>query len=163
MRLEFFTVPAAGDPESVEALNRRLAAGRIISVERQFVANGEASFWSICVSTQGEGKQTASRTKRNAVDYKERLSADDFAIFARLRELRKELASEDGVPVYAVFTNEQLAEIARRRVSSLAALKEIEGVGEARAGKYGKRILSIMGSFSLITSSQSDEAQPRNH
>ena len=41
------------------------------------------------------------------------------------------MADREGAPVYAVFTNEQLAEIARARAGSAAALKAIDGVGEA--------------------------------
>jgi ATP-dependent DNA helicase RecQ len=40
--------------------------------------------------------------------------------------------------VYNVFTNEQMAEMARRKTSSLAALGEISGVGAARLEKYGQ-------------------------
>jgi len=34
----------------------------------------------------------------------------------RLREIRKELAQQDGVPKNAVFTNEQLAATVQRKV-----------------------------------------------
>ena len=44
------------------------------------------------------------------IDYKEVLSAPEFERFARLRLLRKELAEKEGVPAYAIFTNEQLAQ-----------------------------------------------------
>ena len=44
--------------------------------------------------------------------------------------MRKELAEKEGVPAYALFTNEQLAEMVQRRVGSLTAMKEIEGVGD---------------------------------
>ena len=67
-----------------------------------------------------------------------------FTVFARLRELRKDLANKEGVPVYAVFTNEQLAEIARRRASCLSHLKDIDGIGDSRAGKYGQAVISVM-------------------
>ena len=46
---------------------------------------------------------------RPRVDYKEILSADEFAVFVRLREVRKQLAATEAIPVYAVCTNEQLA------------------------------------------------------
>jgi len=47
-------------------------------------------------------------------------------------------------PSYAVFTNEQLAEMVQRRVASAAALREISGVGEARIEKYGAAFLDIL-------------------
>ena len=47
-------------------------------------------------------------------------------------------------PSYAVFTNEQLAEMVQRRVASAAALREIAGIGEARIEKYGAAFLDIL-------------------
>ena len=48
------------------------------------------------------------------------------------------------MPAYALFTNEQLAEMVKRRVSSLNAMKEIEGVGDARIEKYGAQFLALL-------------------
>jgi DNA helicase-2/ATP-dependent DNA helicase PcrA len=48
------------------------------------------------------------------------------------------------VPVYAVLTNEQLAAVATKRPASAAALREVEGIGEAKAGKYGSAVLGLM-------------------
>jgi superfamily II DNA helicase RecQ len=65
-------------------------------------------------------------------------------VFARLRALRKERADADGVPAYAVFTNDQLAEMVQHRAVTAAALREIAGVGEARAEKYGAAFLAVL-------------------
>ena len=65
-------------------------------------------------------------------------------MFSRLRALRKERADAEGVPAYALFTNDQLAEMVQRRVTSAAALREISGVGEARVEKYGEAFLHIV-------------------
>lgn len=60
---------------------------------------------------------------------------NQFLAFARLRALRKERAEAEGVPAYALFTNEQLADMVRRRVTSAAVLQDIPGIGEARVEK----------------------------
>ena len=82
--------------------------------------------------------------RRGKIDYREVLSEADFAVFAKLRALRKTLADAEGVPAYALFSNEQLAEMAQRRVRTASALREIAGVGEARLEKYGADFLSIL-------------------
>jgi len=94
----------------------------------------------------GEGATSAKSGKANRkrVDYKEVLSPEDFALFVRLRDWRKQVAASEGVPVYTIFNNEQLAVIAERRISSLSELQGIEGVGEARVKKYGETIVSIL-------------------
>ncbi len=107
--------------------------------------DGANSVWAICVSYLGDAnRQLAAGAKRPKVDYREVLSEADFAVFAKLRNLRKELAEREGIPAYALFTNEQLAEMVQRRVGSLTAMKEIEGVGDSRIEKYGAQFLALL-------------------
>ena len=48
------------------------------------------------------------------------------------------------MPAYAVFTNEQLATMVRRRVTTVADLGEIDGVGKSRIQKYAAPFLEIL-------------------
>ena len=108
-----------------------------------FVHDGSNSVWALCVSyVQTANRPTAGR--RGKIDYRDVLSEADFGVFAKLRALRKTLADAEGVPAYALFTNEQLAEMVQRRVRTASALREIAGVGEARVEKYGETFLSIL-------------------
>ena len=134
-----------GDAEAEEELNRFLRSHRAVSVQKELVVNGDTPCWCICVeyllnSQLPEGKGGG----RSRVDYKEILSADDFAVFVRLRETRKELAGREAIPVYAVSTNEQLAEMAKSRATTLADLKKIDGFGDAKAEKYGETFLAAI-------------------
>ncbi|MEO1610536.1 MAG: HRDC domain-containing protein [Pseudomonadota bacterium] len=120
---------------------------RIAAVERKFVEDGANSFWALCISVERGGqKASGSVGKRSSVDYREVLNETDFAIFSQLRALRKQLAEREGVPPYAIFTNEQLAKIVQGRVLTKAALKDIDGIGDARVEKYAAPFLSIMAS-----------------
>ena len=50
MKLRFFTIPVH-DPQAVtDEMNAFLAGHRVVTVERQFVANGTNNLWSVCVS-----------------------------------------------------------------------------------------------------------------
>ena len=90
----------------------------MVHTERQFVADGANSLWSICVSyVEGEGRP-ASEKRQQKIDYREVLPAAEFAVFAKLRALRKELAEKEGLPAFALFNNEQLADMVWLRVSS---------------------------------------------
>ena len=62
----------------------------------------------------------------------------------KLRDLRKQLAQAEAVPVYTIFTNDQLAEMVRRRLNTVADLQTIVGVGEARVSKYGPAFLTAL-------------------
>ena len=115
MLLRFFTVPIHDGDEAAEELNRFLGAHRIVAIDRQFVQDGPNSAWALCV-TYVQASNRPPSAKRGKIDYREVLSEPDFAVFAQLRALRKTLADKEGVPAYALFTNEQLAEMVQRRV-----------------------------------------------
>ena len=141
--MRFFNVPVSGGDEAVEEVNRFLGAHRIVAIDRQFVHDGANSAWALCITYV----QPANRPppgRRGKIDYRDVLSEPDFAMFAKLRALRKTLADQEGVPAYALFTNEQLAEMVRRRVRTTSALREIDGVGEARVEKHGKNFLAVL-------------------
>ena len=74
---------------------------------------------------------------KNKIDYKDVLKPEEFAVFAKLRDLRKQIAQAEAVPVYTIFTNEQLADMVRAKVTTRAGLGKIDGIGEARVEKYG--------------------------
>jgi ATP-dependent DNA helicase RecQ len=65
----------------------------------------------------------------------------DQPLFDDLRELRLELAQEQGVPPYVIFHDATLLEMARRRPESLSAMGGISGVGESKLQRYGQRFL----------------------
>ena len=78
------------------------------------------------------------------VDYRDVLSADDFSLYSRLRDVRKQIADAEGVPVYAVFTNAQLAEMITRRLTSATGLAEIDGIGKARLDKHAAQFVPLL-------------------
>jgi superfamily II DNA helicase RecQ len=106
---------------------------------------------------EGGGPGTADRAKRG-VDYKEVLSAEDFAVFAKLRDLRKEMAEKEGVPPYAVFTNEQLAAMVTTKADTQAALAKIDGIGSARIEKYAAAFLEALKTVARASSCPEPEA-----
>ncbi len=148
VQMRFFIIPIRGMRESEEELNRFLSGVRVVHIHREFVDQGDNSFWSIAVEyLTGDSAQSGSfgsGKRRGRVDYKEVLSMEDFAVFAKLRDWRKQKAAEEAVPVYQIFTNEQLAAMAERRVTSRSELMEIEGIGEGRCEKYGKFVIEIL-------------------
>jgi len=81
------------------------------------------------------------RGARGKVYYKEVLSPDEFTVFAKLRDVRKEIAQPEAVPVYTIFTNEQLAEMVKIRTTAKGDLEKIAGLGDARIEKYGARMI----------------------
>jgi len=143
MQIRFFSIPVSGESSLVDDLNRFLRTHRVISVQKEITQRETAPCWRICVEyldSPSPSDKNQSR-KRSRIDYKQILSEEDFAVFSRIRELRKKLAEKEAVPVYAICTNEQLAKMATECCSNLSQLKEINGFGEGKAKKYGNAFL----------------------
>jgi len=69
-------------------------------------------------------------------------------LFEALRETRRALAAEAGVPPYVIFHDSTLREIAAARPSSLAQLAEVNGVGRAKLDRYGDAMLATVAAAS---------------
>jgi len=147
MAFEFIQIPANGQGSAKEELNKLLRNGRIASVKKEFVSNGEDSFWAFCIEFLDGSLGVADRgrgTTGPKIDYKEVLNEADFAVFARLRDLRKAVSEKEAIPAYSIFTNEQLAAMVTGKVDSLTAMGTIPGVGAARLDKYGAAFLASL-------------------
>jgi ATP-dependent DNA helicase RecQ len=68
----------------------------------------------------------------------------DQALFAILRQKRKELADAAGVPPYVIFSDRTLVEMAAFIPQSLISLLRINGVGQVKAERYGEIFLQIL-------------------
>lgn len=137
------------DPDAdQEILDHFCASHRLVSIDKQFVERNDFCYWSVCVTylntSSAPSKPAQASNKRAQVDYRETLNDTDFEVFAKLRNLRKVLADTDGVPIYAVFTNAQLADMVTQRATTLTALGEINGIGTAKLDKYGKHFINVL-------------------
>ena len=68
-------------------------------------------------------------------------------LFDALRELRRAVASEAGVPPYVVFHDSTLREMAACRPATVAALGGVSGVGSRKLEAYGDAFLGVIRQF----------------
>ncbi|MBL8329845.1 MAG: HRDC domain-containing protein [Rubrivivax sp.] len=121
MHIKTFFIPVPHPGAAEDELNAYLSSNRISQVEKVFVQQNGALGWSIVctgvpLSPATAAAQSGAAVRKNAVDYKDLLQPAEFSVFDRLRRLRKELSQAEGLPPYAVFSNEQLAAIVRSRM-----------------------------------------------
>ena len=69
------------------------------------------------------------------------------ALFALLRQKRKEMADEAGVPPYVIFSDRTLIEMAAYYPQSLPSLLNISGVGQVKLRQYGETFLEVIRSY----------------
>jgi len=68
----------------------------------------------------------------------------DQDLLAELKKLRRELATDQGIPAYAVFPDRTLIELAAERPTSLSEMRGIHGIGEAKLERYGDLFLEVL-------------------
>ncbi len=68
-------------------------------------------------------------------------------LFDALRERRKSLASEHGVPAYIIFHDSVLRAMASERPATLAELGEIQGVGAKKLDTWGPDFCDVIRQF----------------
>jgi ATP-dependent DNA helicase RecQ len=78
------------------------------------------------------------------------LSDAEEDLFQKLRQLRKEIADERGVPPYVVFPDVSLRQMAAAKPLSLDAFSTISGVGERKLRDFGEIFVDAIRRFSGI-------------
>lgn len=146
LQVKFFSIPVKYEEDAEAELNAFLKSVRLITIQRELVCQENRFYWAVAVEyAEGDGKTAMkSGAAKKKIDYKEVLSPENFAIFARLRDWRKETAAREAAQLYNVFMNDQLAAMVEKRITTKKGLMEIEGVGEARVEKYGDAVLAIL-------------------
>jgi ATP-dependent DNA helicase RecQ len=89
--------------------------------------------------------QEAERVKKNG-KRKEEIEYNN-ALFALLRQKRKEMADEAGVPPYVIFSDKTLVEMSAYYPQSIQSMLNISGVGQMKSRQYGDSFLEIIKSY----------------
>lgn len=74
----------------------------------------------------------------------EALTSAGFKLFDKLRALRMEIAREEHVPPYIIFSDKTLIDMAAKAPASREEMLNVSGVGEYKYAKYGTRFLSVI-------------------
>ena len=89
-------------------------------------------------------KAVPTKRKARASTAPDELGAEDRIVFDELRELRRRLAAEQGVPPYVIFHDKTLSQIAIDKPQDADALLGISGIGKAKLERYGEQFLEIV-------------------
>ena len=65
-------------------------------------------------------------------------------LFDALREARRKLAAEAGVPPYVIFHDSTLREIAAKKPTNIDELSRVQGVGAVKLERYGAAMLDAL-------------------
>ena len=96
-----------------------------------------------------ETKEVKSKSKKSKADIlgKEQFTKNEESLFEKLRGLRTEIAREEKVPPYIVFSDKTLTHMCIVKPKSKQEMLKVSGVGEFKFEKYGERFLSCIEKF----------------
>jgi len=151
-----FYISPFGEKSVTEDLNSFLRSHRIVNVDKRLIDGERGTGWLFLIEYGNTENKNQSNTSSQRVDYREVLNPVEYALYDKLRNLRKEIAEKSGIPVYAVFTNDQLASMVKKPPNVVKDLLFISGVGEARVKQYGELFINFFSNEAQIT----NEPQP---
>jgi len=161
---KIFPIPMNRPSEIETQLNKFLSTHRVLSTQKEFRVEQNQNYICFVVeylanaqssSTQSSKGQSSTQNdsqkssqSSNQVDYKEILTTDEFQLFLQLKDWRKAVGEKlDGVPLYAIFTNAQLAQICQKRIKTKSALQKLNGVGDGKVNNYGDAVIKIVSEY----------------
>ena len=149
---------------STYGIGADLAVNQWRSVLRQLVAGGyvrsdPARFNALTLTPASRpllrGEETLTLREETKIARRERapaksrddgfeIAAGDTALWEALRETRRQIAEEGGVPPYVVFHDTTLKELVRLRPDSPDAMLRLHGVGQVKLERYGEAFLAVI-------------------
>ena len=89
-------------------------------------------------------RDTIAAAKDRRAPARTLVNEEDEPLLSALKARRRELAEQQGVPAYIVFTDRTLIEMAEQRPATLDAMARIAGVGAQKLDTYGATFLSVI-------------------
>ncbi len=96
---------------------------------------------------KGEAKVEMVRVEEKKTEKRRRIEETgtyDNDLFELLRTLRKQLADEQNIPPYIVFSDRSLRDMAAQRPQNAEDMLSISGVGETKLQRYGRHFLNLI-------------------
>ena len=89
----------------------------------------------------------SASTENSSTDSTATNSSHNSALFEALRQLRLQIAKEESVPPYIVFTDRTLIDMCSKLPQNEDEMLNVSGVGQNKLKKYGQRFLQEISAF----------------
>jgi len=98
-------------------------------------------------SNKEEVEERESNKKKRSSRSKDKNSSQmevDEELFEKLRVLRMNIAKEEKIPPYIVFSDKTLKEMSYKKPVTEAQMLEVSGIGQFKYNKYGEKFMEII-------------------
>lgn len=149
MKLKIFTLrlnPATGLFDEGELTSFQLGKD-VIDVSEHFLVHEKTPTLLLVLRYRelpdnGGGARQSPETARK--DWRAELDVPGQRVYDEFRLWRGRKAKHEGLPPYLILNNRELAELVMKRPANISQLREIEGVGEAKAKRWGDEMLALL-------------------
>lgn len=135
MQIKTFSVPVFGNSAIEEEVNRFLRGHRILQVERHFCPDN-GGYWAIFIEFADYAPDSAPANRKDKADATKDLNGDEKQRFEYFRKVRREIAQQKSIPAYMVFTDAELAILAKVPELWEDTAKSIKGIAPSRLNEY---------------------------
>ncbi len=151
MSIKIFTIPFDKENEIFheEILNSFILKNNIKSISCDFFCSCNNPYWTVLLEYE-------AILQTHEKEQIQKLDKPQSELLKNLFELRKNLASKDGIPVFIIATNKQLKDIVTSAPETIEQLKQVNGFGTKKIQKYGRQILDTLKAFHNKNSTPND-------
>ncbi|WOV83167.1 DNA helicase RecQ [Sporosarcina jeotgali] len=119
----------------------------LISANCLQVENGQ--FPTIRVAERGKEVLLGNDKIMRKGSFVSKALTENDPLFEQLRQLRRQLAQEAGVPPFVVFSDKTLKDMAMKKPATSAEFLDVVGVGQTKLEIYGEAFIEEIKSFQL--------------
>ena len=111
-------------------------------IRQGYIVQTDGEYSVLKVGNISELQQKNTQILVKKFKEKEKISASK-----KLRQLRLQIAKEESVPPYIVFTDKTLIDMCEKLPGTESEMLDVSGVGQNKLKKYGQRFLQEISSF----------------
>lgn len=128
MQLNTFCIPATDGDAVVDEVNRFLRSHRILKAEHQFCAES-GGYWALMISyADSVAAEPAPAFQKDKKDVTLDMTDEERERYERFRKIRREISAQRGVSAFLVFSNSELAILAKVPSLNAETAKAVRGV-----------------------------------
>jgi ATP-dependent DNA helicase RecQ len=132
--------------EAASLIDYLVAVGILQTVGSQYpVIQIAQDGWAVLKGERQVTRRQEERPARLRTQLTE--SPDTAALFELLRQKRRELADEQGVPPFMVFSDKTLHDMAQVKPQTSRDFLEVNGVGQQKLARYGQLMMDVIGEY----------------
>lgn len=119
----------------------------LISLDNYLIESGSKKYLTLVVTYSHSEIELLEDKSTKATNWEKLINESNTDFFTSLKNWRLEESKKQGLPLFIIFTNKQLADITTMVPETLNHLSQIDGIGPQKMKKYGEIILKLSKEF----------------